>query len=253
MEYTYRPRLSRETRLLLMTAAVALATLLLLARLRFPDQPVTPNPMPPLLTQLAPRPAFDDLASAVADAQGRVESSLETFILPTMPFVTTASTQRISAVHLGDGRAVAWLPPSVDVSLASTPVVAMDAASRVAVLRTLAKGVAPVMWTPSNQAQPRYVIANDPSGERLAFRPVFIGHLVEASTSISTRPVWSIPPTTDVSPGTFLFTTEGRLTGLVLHDGVQLFVVPGSSLTALADRTSAGAVPVPDANDLVDR
>src|SRR4051812_13987822 len=49
----YRPRISRETRRLLMTACVAVLTLWVLARIRFPDRAGTPNPMPPLLTQLA--------------------------------------------------------------------------------------------------------------------------------------------------------------------------------------------------------
>src|SRR5436189_379664 len=68
----YRPRISRETRRLLMTACVAVLTLWVLARIRFPDRAATPNPMPPLLTQLASPPRFSDLALAMDAMRGRL-------------------------------------------------------------------------------------------------------------------------------------------------------------------------------------
>ena len=49
---SHRPRISRETRLLLTTAFLAVAVLWGLARVRFPDRPASPNPDPPLLTPL---------------------------------------------------------------------------------------------------------------------------------------------------------------------------------------------------------
>jgi hypothetical protein len=64
-----RSRISRDTRLLLLTACIAVAALWVLARLRFPERPVTANPIPPLLTQLAPRASLEDLASEVAQLQ----------------------------------------------------------------------------------------------------------------------------------------------------------------------------------------
>ena len=72
----YRPRVSRETRLLLTTALVAVAALWVLARIRFPDLPATPNPVAPLLSQLTLAPTFDGLASEVAQLQARLEPSL---------------------------------------------------------------------------------------------------------------------------------------------------------------------------------
>ncbi len=65
-------RLSRETRHLLVAACIALVALWVLARLRFPDTPATANAIPPLLTQLSPRPGFTDLASEVARVQSRL-------------------------------------------------------------------------------------------------------------------------------------------------------------------------------------
>jgi hypothetical protein len=48
----YRPRVSRETRLLLAAGVMAVAALWLLARIRFPERPVSPNPVPSVLSQL---------------------------------------------------------------------------------------------------------------------------------------------------------------------------------------------------------
>jgi hypothetical protein len=69
------PRVSRETRLLLTTALLAVVALWVLARIRFPDQPAG-TPVQPLLTQLAPRPAFDNLASEIAQLRPRIEPLL---------------------------------------------------------------------------------------------------------------------------------------------------------------------------------
>jgi len=58
----YRPRVSRETRLLLIAGVLAVAALWLLARIRFPERDVSPNPLPSVLSQLASGPKYDDLA-----------------------------------------------------------------------------------------------------------------------------------------------------------------------------------------------
>src|SRR5688572_24128770 len=74
----YRPRVSRETRLLLITAAAALVVLWMLARVRFADRPVIQNPVQPLFTQIAPVVTLEALASQVAEAQPRIDP----FVLP---------------------------------------------------------------------------------------------------------------------------------------------------------------------------
>src|SRR5262245_14661987 len=73
---SHRPRVSRETRRLLMTALLAVLTLWTLARLRFPDRPPIANPVPPILGQLTEPPSFADLASRVAEIRGSLSDSL---------------------------------------------------------------------------------------------------------------------------------------------------------------------------------
>ena len=72
----YRPKVSRETRLLLTAAAVAIAVLWLLARVRFQGLPDAPNPIPAVFSQLASPPRYDDLAGQVAQIQSRLQPSL---------------------------------------------------------------------------------------------------------------------------------------------------------------------------------
>lgn len=61
--HPYRPPVSRETRRLFLAGALALALLWLLARLEFPERPVSPNPVPAVLGQLADGPLFSSLAA----------------------------------------------------------------------------------------------------------------------------------------------------------------------------------------------
>ncbi len=60
--HPYRPPVSRETRRLFVAGALSLALLWLLARLEFPERPVSPNPVPAVLGQLTDGPIFSRLA-----------------------------------------------------------------------------------------------------------------------------------------------------------------------------------------------
>jgi hypothetical protein len=69
---------------LLLTAGVlAVAALWLLARIRFPERPVTPNPVPSVLSQLARGPTYDDLAGEIAQLanEAAFEATLEKWLL----------------------------------------------------------------------------------------------------------------------------------------------------------------------------
>ena len=80
----YRPRVSRETRLLLTAGVMAVAALWLLARIRFPERPVTPNPVPSVLSQLASGPKYDDLAGEIAQLHARLQPSLLALDVPSV-------------------------------------------------------------------------------------------------------------------------------------------------------------------------
>src|SRR4051812_28913316 len=68
----HRPRVSRETRQLLGIVAVSVAILWGLARLRYPHEAPTPNPIPPVLAQLVPASPFDTMTTSIADLMPQV-------------------------------------------------------------------------------------------------------------------------------------------------------------------------------------
>src|SRR6476660_4719451 len=98
----YRPRVSRETRLLLTAGIAALAVLWLLARIRFQDRPITPNPVPAVLSQLGNGPHFDELASDLAQLQ----STLDPLLMMIRPAGSAMDRPGILAIKWRDDLAI---------------------------------------------------------------------------------------------------------------------------------------------------
>jgi hypothetical protein len=215
-----RPRVSRETRLLLVTILVSMVSLWALARIRFPDRPATPNPVPPLLTQLAAPPGFDDLASEVTKLDSRLLPSL-------VPIGQTAS------LRVRDAVGAILLPANRDGSLPDhgLKVFARDAASGLALIAvTGAPAPELVPWTTQRLERSRYMIAGDLSPLGASLRPVFVGRLHPGSSPGWADDVWIVPARTDVTPGEFLFATDGSLAGLVIAHAGQRAIVPGETV-----------------------
>lgn len=242
MEHTgpYRPRVSRETRMLLTTAFIGLAALWVLARIRFPDQPATPNPVPPLLTQITPGAKFDDLASEIAQIQSRLDSSLIALDVPSSEQGLTGGAPYLpTALRIGDDVAVTLFEPTKpgeqpDLGQA---VIASDAASSLAVVRVpIAPAPARDFWSPQRAQRPRYLIASDVSREGVSLRPVFVGSLHPTATPEWPGTIWVTPAQTDLVRGSFVFTHDAALAGLVIeHQGAPA-IVPGEVLIGQADR-----------------
>src|SRR5689334_4041019 len=106
MPFPNRPRVSRETRLLLTTVFLSLAALWVLARIRFPA-PRTPNPVAPLLTQLARGTAFEDLERVVFELEPQVVPTLHLISLddgrsmPSLRFRTDAVLTLMDTLAVG--------------------------------------------------------------------------------------------------------------------------------------------------------
>src|SRR5258706_9846378 len=190
----YRPRVSRETRRLLMTAFIAVLTLWILARIRFPDRPVTSNAVPALLSQLAGFSRFSDLASAIEDLQARVAPTLVTVVpaVADVPERAEQTTDRMAALRIRDDVAMAILEPGASRSERNLPdVIAEDRASGLAVLRveSSTNAVLPVLWSPERLDKPQYVVVSSPSPGNMSLRPAFIGSLTPVDTPGWTEPV----------------------------------------------------------------
>jgi len=211
-----RRRVSRETRLLLATALLSVIALWTLARIRFPDQPAVT--VQPLLTQLAPRPAYDSLASEIAQLRPRLEPLLVG-----------------GALRISDDAAVALLHD--DKAREQAGIVGFDPASRLAVIRApFLPAPPPVPWNPRDPQDPRYLVASDVSSGALSLRPVFVGSLTATRSPLWPQPVWVLPAGTGLATGSFVFTTDALLAGVVVEDEQQLAILPGAVLLAEAQR-----------------
>ena len=217
-----RPRVSRETRLLLATIFISLAALWALARKRFPERPVTTNPVPPLLTQLNVPAGFEDLASAV--------SSLDARVLPSLAQVGSSMSLRVRD-NVG-----ALLLAQPQETAGEFTVIARDPASGLTLV-TIPGAPAPQLTAADigRPERPRYMIASDVSPVGPSLRPVFIGRLHPVSTPAWPGEIWALPVRTEVSPGDFLFTTEGALVGLVIAHGGARAAVPGATVLRAVD------------------
>jgi hypothetical protein len=219
----YRPRVSRETRRLLIAALSAVVAIWVLARIRFPDEPSTPNPVAPLLSQLTPRYRFADLAIDVGAAQGRIGDALE-------PFGSSA-------------RAVLRLPNGVGLVLAASaepggPEIARDPVTGLALVRltTDSPFTQPPAWAGERLDQPRYLLAASASASRILTTPVLINTLEEVTHPFWTDPVWMVRGEQQPSNGSFVFTGEGHLVGLFVQTDHLNAIVPAPVLMAQAAR-----------------
>ena len=238
----YRPRVSRETRLLLTAGLMAIAALWLLARIRFPERPVTPNPVPSVLSQLASVPKYDDLAGEIAQLQVRLQPSLLALDVPSA--VSSLQTSpRTVAIRLRDDLAVTLVPngSSGERWNNDASIVARDAASGLAVVRvpTPPSSSPLVPWTPRQPQRPRYLVASDVSPNGVSLRPAFVGSLEAVDSPLWSEPLWAMPERTDLAAGALLFTSNAEFAGLVITYRRGLAIVPGRTVLAESERLLA--------------
>jgi len=236
-----RPSVSRDTRLLFAVILISVATLWVLARIRFPDRPQTPNLVPPVLAQLAPPSAFDDIAVSVARLEPRVRAAV-------IPLEVRRQSARgsgwasglVPALRFRDDLAVALVHPGAGIPGAmpmSGAAIARDPVSLLAVFR-LPEGAAPALpnWSPRRFDYPRFLLAADVAREGTSLRPVFVGSLSPFSSPTWPGPIWALPGSTAIGAGTFVFTVDGEVAGLVVERDGRHAIVPAATVAAIADR-----------------
>jgi hypothetical protein len=226
-----RPRVSRETRLLLIVLLTAVATLWVLARIRFPEQLPTPNPVPPVLAQLTPRDTLDDIVASVTQLQSRLAPSL-------IAVEVSKSTDAVASVlRFADDLGAGLLPGAASDANAEN-VIGHDPVSRLAVVRVTGgdRPPAPQTWSPTRMDAPRFLMAAEVSRQGVLMRPVYVASLIAADSSTWSASVWRLPRDTSVAVGSFLFTTDGLFAGLAADPGGRLVIVPGDTVLAAANR-----------------
>ena len=219
---------------------MAVAALWLLARIRFQDLPVTANPIPSVLSQLASGPRYDDLAAEIAQVQARVQPFLHALAGPAAP--GSPEPRRTAAIRFREDLVVTLVADGTDPEQWSDAiVVARDPATALAVVRIpdAAAMSLPEPWTPRRLQQARYLLASDISGVGVSLRPAFVGSLDPIDSAMWPERVWGVPGNTGLTAGSFLFTPNAELVGMVVTHGARLAVVPGATVLAEAERLLA--------------
>jgi len=230
-------RVSRESRLLLITVAVCAVVLLALARLRFPAAPAVHTTAPPL-ERLAARASYDALA---ADIQ-----RVEPMIAPNFLVLRLAPQLRPGPHAIRDVlarpdspsgvRHVAALRISADTALAlieedaridgivggtdrtGAEVVAIDRVRRIALVRVPAAPVRELSQLPLTSLQaPVYIVVVEGTQAGATLRPVFLGRGDRFGSSRWPRPLLPLGGIA-VAPGALLFTLAGEFIGTAVME-----------------------------------
>jgi serine protease Do len=238
-----RPRVSRETRQLLAIVAVSVAILWGLARLRYPHDAPTPNPVPPVLAQLVPASPFDTITTSIADVMPQVEPLVMTL---TFRDLATGASRVRAGLGFRDGLALTIAPDGESLEPSEgADVLAVDRASRLAVVRVPTAGRVPLRtWTRPRAAGGRYLVAADVSSGELLLRPVFVGPLSALHRPAWRADLWSLAEGTAVNDGTLLFALDGSLVGAAVSGQDWRAVVPAEALinaAALLAETASAA------------
>lgn len=216
---------SRELRLLLVTIGASLAVLVGLARLRFPAAgPAAPPPQLLPIDRLGPQALYEDLVRAVA--------RLETRLAPHLVERTSEDGRPALALLWNSTQALAWSPLP---ERASDPrILAVDRGRGLLLLRHAISPppAALAEWSPE-AAGPIYLAAAEPGPGGWALRPVYVGRL-RATHSTTWGGVLAVSGAS-LTPGSFLFTLDGRRLGLVVPDAGGAAVLAGSNLRAHAE------------------
>jgi hypothetical protein len=232
-----RSSISRETRLLLTIALVATAILWVLARLRFPERVSTPNPVTPVLAQLSPPGAFEDIAASLNQMRSRLAPALLRVAVgaPGGQMSGTAT-----ALRFRDHLAVLLLPDAgARVALESIAFaeVGRDRASGLAVLRIPEADFSPVVVGVLRRPEAaRILLAAVASGGTITLRPLLLDALTPVEDPIWGGTVWAVPEQVRLEPGTFLFSMDGALVGVAARSGPSDAIVPIGNVGALVDQ-----------------
>jgi hypothetical protein len=257
-------RVPRETRLLLLTIAVSVGALLLLSRFRFPEQTPILNPSPPPLERLAARATYDELAAIITQLQARIQAGVIVLdaAAPPPPSAPPAaissqelSSQYLPAVRVDRELVLMRLPAAARVQgvigqNAAVPIVlARDPLRQLALVRVPEPGGGDgERWLreqPVPTRVPGYFAVAEGGRGGLTLRPLFVSRLDPVNDPRWDRPLLAMGGFADAPPGSFIFTLEGSLVGLVIDDEGMRLVVPLQSLEAAVKRLTNGPLPVP--------
>ena len=239
-----RRRVSRDTRLLFGIVLIAVATLWVLARIRFPDRAQTANPVPQVLAQLVPRSAFDDIASAVAQLEPALRAVMVAVEVRGRDANASGGSaiRTVPALRFRDGLALTLMDQTTepaDAAAENSGEAGRDPATGLTVVRVADGAIsAPDTWSPRPPESPGFVLAAELQYERISLRPVFVGSLYAIESPTWEGRLWALPASTTLAPGDFVFNVDGSFAGLAVALADGLAIAPADMVVALAQRVT---------------
>jgi hypothetical protein len=232
---TTRPRVSRETRRLLAAVGLALLALWILARLRFPERPPSPNPVAPVLTQISPPSTFAGLAQETARVEQRIAPL---FAVVTWRLPGEENPRAYPAWRWRDDLAIAMLPSASTVA-ARQDIRTVDPPTGLALVQVArSEGPPGTIWTPDRLDVPRYFFAATPAASRPAVAPVYVGSLEPHRSAAWSIEIWRVPAVSGLTPGALVFTAAGEWLGIAASENGEPLIVPAAALFELATQLS---------------
>ena len=228
---TVRPRVSRETRRLLAAAGLALLAMWILARLRFPERPTSPNPVSTVLTQISPPTTFADLAAETARIEQRIAHLLS---VVTLQPTAEGHSLAFPAWPWRDDLAIAMLP-SATALLEREDIRAVDQPTGMALVRVKRPdATARTIWTPDRLDVARYVFAAAPAASRPAITPVYVSSLEAQRSPAWGSEIWRPVAPSGFPPGALVFSAAGEWLGIATIENGEPIIVPAAALLDLA-------------------
>jgi len=235
-------RQGRETRLLMLVVVVSIAVLLLLARLRFPAaELVATVPPPGPLAGLAKQAAFDDLAQTMSALLARVSQRLVIVELAETRPPSRGQPEPpspVAAILVRPDIALAYVPtglrPSGIVSAGTAgeavDVIVADPQRDLALLRVTPPADVRAEPAVENFTGFSYVGVVDATKGGLTIQPVFVGRVGPRLIDAWPGGLFTIDHGLNVPIGSFVFSIDSRLVGLVIRDKGAAALVPASVL-----------------------
>jgi hypothetical protein len=244
--------------LLLVTVVVCALALVLLARVRFPDQqpPAAEAVSPAPLERLAARASYDALAADIQRVEPMIAARLIVLRAAapssgdplTLADALSASggapsRRHVAALRISEGIALAMVDPETRIEsiVGSTPgtnasLLAVDPVRHIARVQVSS---APVRELPevglASLPTPAYVVAVEATQAGVTLRPVFLGRGDRFTAQRWSRPLLPLGGTA-VTPGALMFTLDGGFIGLVVLETGSPAIVGARDVYEVVER-----------------
>lgn len=255
------PRVSRESRILLLTVVVCAAVLLLLARLRFPEVPPAVDTTAPPLERLAARASYDALAADIQRVEPMVAPNVVVLRiarqLPSAPhdirgllarLESRVDLRHVAALRIGAEAAVAVIDTAAHVDgvvgtvgEGTATIVASDPVRGLARIRVPAAPVRSLARLPlASLVTPAYVVAVEGTQAGATLRPVFLGRGDRFRSARWPQPL--LPLGGIAAPaGALMFSLAGEFIGSVVMEDGAAALVGASDLFDIGERLASTA------------